>query len=178
MKSFPILVGISSLLLAAHTLACSGGQEWIQDDGKYTADITDDTPTIDPGQAVHFDFALINKDDPAFGPQETIPFSAAHVSVVHGEKEMFLKDIPYQVERELTGFDYEFPQQDADYILTVQYKNGRTVLATSHVALKAGAGDARLNIAAIVAVIGGLTLAVLGFQKILRTKKIVSLKFS
>src|SRR5438552_1336052 len=98
-----ILIGMMLFFPWMPVLACTGGQDWVGQSGLYTTDVTDDTPFIDPGQIVHFDFALQNKSDPAYGPDELIAYSVVRVTLMHGREQVFTKDLPFKEDREFAG---------------------------------------------------------------------------
>ncbi len=140
-RTTAVSIALLSVSIGAQAWACSGGMEWRVDSGKYTADITDDTPILMPGEPVHFDFGLLNKSDPVYGPLDIVPFSVVKVALTHGSQQIFTKEMPYQADRELTGFDYQLPQRDATYSLVAQYWAKGNEVAASTIPLQVGNGD-------------------------------------
>ena len=129
------LLGMLSLLSTATAFACTGGQEWMNPSGMYETDITDDTPVILQNSHVHFDFALINITDPAYEPNGMVDYATADVSLVEGDKVLFSRSLPYAKDREMAGFDFQFPGHAAQDVLRVAFmKNGKQI-ADAKVAL-------------------------------------------
>lgn len=166
MRAFRISAAVLLLLFAGQALACVGGQQWIKDTGEYTIDVTDDTPTIQPGQPVHFDYGLFTKELDEYGAAKPADFTDVQVALVQGTTTTMQTTIKAQADRELTGFDYTFPDVHADYVMHVNYRKGEAVIASIDIPLTAGGGggySAAYSIVGLlaltVAITGGIALA-------------------
>lgn len=143
MKKFALAL-LTCACVATPALACTGGQQWQMVSGKYLTDVTNDTPIILPGATVHFDFALFNDTDPMYGPDDVIPYDTAVANLMRGGDIVFTKTIPYQQDREAAGFDYEFPNVDAEYGLDIAYRRNGEDISKAHVEFVVGRGESTL----------------------------------
>ena len=135
-----------TLAAASAAVACSGGVLWPVMVGNFQIQITDDTPTIEPGQRVHFDYVLINQTDPAFPAYTDVHYTYSEVSLRQGDHELFFRKIPFSKHREQNGFDYTFPHHDASYNLTVRFSKDVKELAATTIPLTVGNAGTLLTV--------------------------------
>lgn len=127
-------------LTAAQALACTGGQQWLRESGPYTIDITNDTPMIRAGQPVHFDFGLtLTSAEPSDTSPEA-PFDVVQVAIMEGDTMLLAKNLASHEDRELTGFDYTFPDRNGEYVLVARYMDGTHEIAATKIPLEVGSG--------------------------------------
>ncbi|NOS68176.1 MAG: hypothetical protein HOO67_07525 [Candidatus Peribacteraceae bacterium] len=177
-NSLRVLLGIVTLLTVTNAVACVGGQQWTKDVGEYTVDVTDDSVTIEPGQTVHFDFGLFTHETDDYGAPLIADFSTVDVAFLHGEEVVMQKRLAATEDRELTGFDYVFPDENTDYTLAVIYKNGDTELAAAAFPVLVGSGDASFPDGALsglallgLLVIGGVTMGAIRKKTPVRARR-------
>ena len=158
---------VAMLLLILPAFACSGGQQWLIDSNGYTIDVTDDTPYIEPGQVVHFDFGLFKHSDETFGEPVGVDFTHVSATLRQGSATVFSIDLPAKHDRELVGFDHSFSMQNANYVLAVRYWKDGSVIADTNIPLTVGTGDP------IIIAVSSIGAAIAGFFVLLLAALII-----
>src|SRR5581483_6464239 len=97
-----------------------------------------------------------------YGPDEQIAYSDAQVILTHGKQTVFTKSLPFSSDRELAGFDYQFPNRNANYTLAIHYTNSGNELAATTVPLTVGSGDPSGTLMSIGIAVGATVLLLAG----------------